>query len=56
MTTKAIQEKKNHRQYLKAQLQDLFRLYLDTAIAGDNKDRREKLYAIREIEQILDDR
>lgn len=56
MTKEAIQEKKKHREYLKAQLQDLFRLYLHDDVAGDNEDRREKLYVITEIEEILDDR
>lgn len=56
MTEKAIEQKKQHRQYLSAQLKDLFSLYLETDVAGDNEDRRSKLHAVAEIELILDDR
>ena len=55
MTKVKIEQKKMHKQFLKTQLQDLFRLYLECNIAGDNQDRREKLQAVIEIEKILDD-
>lgn len=55
MTKEAIKQKKQHKKYLRAQLKDLFRLYLEHDVAGDNEDRRSKLYAITEIEQILKD-
>ena len=55
MTKVKIEQKTVHKQFLKTQLQDLFRLYLECNIAGDNQDRREKLQAVIEIEKILDD-
>ena len=42
------------RKILKQELQDVFNIYLENDIAGDNEDRRNKLQALTEINQIID--
>jgi len=39
---------------IKTELQETFNCYLITDLAGDNKDRRSKLFALSETFRILD--
>ena len=43
----------NEIQKLKAELKDLFDLYIESDIAGDNQDRRNKLEAVNQIQKLL---
>lgn len=37
----------------RAELKDLLTIYLDTDLAGDNQDRRNKLAAVNKIQDLL---
>ena len=44
----------SQKQELANQLQDVFNIYLDTDIAGDNSDRRNKLHAFTTVLKIIE--
>lgn len=49
----SIAIKKNEAKILKKEIKDMFDIYLENDIAGDNHDRRSKLNAVRYITSIF---
>lgn len=41
---------------LKTVFQDIFNIYLESDIAGDNEDRRKKLFVASEINRLIEEK
>ncbi|MDN3665636.1 hypothetical protein ACFFU1_16785 [Algibacter miyuki] len=50
---KSKQNKKNQNKTIAHHLQDVFNIYLESDIAGDNEDRRAKLNAFTQAFELL---